>query len=54
MKFGIVYEMLVPRPWTRENEKAVYDPKLEQVKLADKLGFDFILRLGQARAPVLW
>jgi alkanesulfonate monooxygenase SsuD/methylene tetrahydromethanopterin reductase-like flavin-dependent oxidoreductase (luciferase family) len=42
MKFGIAYEISVPRPWTRESEKTVYDRCLEQVKLADQLGFDFI------------
>jgi alkanesulfonate monooxygenase SsuD/methylene tetrahydromethanopterin reductase-like flavin-dependent oxidoreductase (luciferase family) len=42
MKFGIAYEISVPRPWTRESEKTVYDRCIEQVKLADELGFDFI------------
>jgi alkanesulfonate monooxygenase SsuD/methylene tetrahydromethanopterin reductase-like flavin-dependent oxidoreductase (luciferase family) len=42
MKFGIAYEISVPRPWTRESEKTVYDRCLEQVKLADELGFDTI------------
>jgi alkanesulfonate monooxygenase SsuD/methylene tetrahydromethanopterin reductase-like flavin-dependent oxidoreductase (luciferase family) len=42
MKFGIAYEISVPRPWTRESEKTVYDRCLEQVRLADQLGFDFI------------
>ncbi len=39
MKFGIFYELSVPRPWA-ENEVKVYDNALEQVKLADELGFD--------------
>ncbi len=41
MKFGLFYELLVPRPWTRESERAVYLNALEQVTLADELGFDF-------------
>jgi alkanesulfonate monooxygenase SsuD/methylene tetrahydromethanopterin reductase-like flavin-dependent oxidoreductase (luciferase family) len=40
MKFGLFYELSVPRPWTRESERTVYDNALEQVKLADELGFD--------------
>src|SRR6516165_1579961 len=39
MKFGIFYEISVPRPWTPETERAVYDNCIEQVKLADELGF---------------
>ena len=40
MKFGLFYELSVPRPWTRESERTVYQNALEQVKLADELGFD--------------
>jgi alkanesulfonate monooxygenase SsuD/methylene tetrahydromethanopterin reductase-like flavin-dependent oxidoreductase (luciferase family) len=39
VKFGIFYEISVPRPWD-VNEVKVYDNCLEQVKLADELGFD--------------
>ncbi len=42
MKFGLFYELSVPRPWNRESEKTVYDRCLEQVKLADELGFDSV------------
>ena len=37
MKFGLFYEISVPRPWTRETERTVYNNALEQVKLADEL-----------------
>jgi alkanesulfonate monooxygenase SsuD/methylene tetrahydromethanopterin reductase-like flavin-dependent oxidoreductase (luciferase family) len=40
MKFGLFYEISVPRPWTRETERTVYNNCLEQVRLADELGFD--------------
>src|SRR5438094_1239345 len=40
MKFGIFYELSVPRPWERESERKVYMNALEQVRLADELGFD--------------
>jgi alkanesulfonate monooxygenase SsuD/methylene tetrahydromethanopterin reductase-like flavin-dependent oxidoreductase (luciferase family) len=42
MKFGIFYELSVPRPLTREHERQVYMNALEQVRLADELGFDTV------------
>src|SRR5271163_4395937 len=42
MKFGLFYEISVPRPWTPEKERTVYNNCLEQVKLADELGFDHV------------
>ena len=40
MKFGVFFELSVPRPWDREAERTVYEHALEQVRLADELGFD--------------
>jgi alkanesulfonate monooxygenase SsuD/methylene tetrahydromethanopterin reductase-like flavin-dependent oxidoreductase (luciferase family) len=40
MKFGIFYELSVPRPWDKESERTTYMNSLEQVRLADELGFD--------------
>ena len=40
MNFGLFYELSVPRPWTRDSERIVYENALEQVRLADELGFD--------------
>jgi alkanesulfonate monooxygenase SsuD/methylene tetrahydromethanopterin reductase-like flavin-dependent oxidoreductase (luciferase family) len=40
MKFGIFYELSVPKPWDRESERRVFLNALEQVELADQLGFD--------------
>ena len=31
MKFGLFYEISIPRPWTRETERTVYNNCLEQV-----------------------
>ena len=39
MKFGIFYEISVPRPWENDIEHTVYHRCLEQVRLADELGF---------------
>ena len=41
MKFGIFYELQMPRPWTADGELALYQNALDQVELADKLGYDF-------------
>ncbi|MGH9035881.1 MAG: LLM class flavin-dependent oxidoreductase, partial [Acidimicrobiia bacterium] len=40
MRFGLIFELSVPRPWGPGAEKRVYDHALEQVRLADELGFD--------------
>jgi alkanesulfonate monooxygenase SsuD/methylene tetrahydromethanopterin reductase-like flavin-dependent oxidoreductase (luciferase family) len=42
MQFGIFFEISVPRPFTDGIEKQVYDNCLEQVRLADELGFDYV------------
>ena len=42
MKFGIFFELSVPRPFTREVEQQVIVNALEQARLADELGFDVI------------
>lgn len=39
MKFGIFLEAATPRPWDDRSEKQIFDQGLEQVILADKLGF---------------
>jgi alkanesulfonate monooxygenase SsuD/methylene tetrahydromethanopterin reductase-like flavin-dependent oxidoreductase (luciferase family) len=40
VKFGIFYEHSVMRPWTALSEYRVYQQALEQIVLADELGFD--------------
>ena len=42
MKFGIFFEMSTPRPFTSEVESQVYLNSLEQARLADELGFDWV------------
>jgi alkanesulfonate monooxygenase SsuD/methylene tetrahydromethanopterin reductase-like flavin-dependent oxidoreductase (luciferase family) len=42
MKFGMFYELQVPRPWDPESEHRVYSEALEQIELADRLGIDFV------------
>ena len=40
MKFGIFHELSVGKPWHPQSEYEVYHNALEQVELADQLGFD--------------
>ncbi|MHC2403224.1 alkanesulfonate monooxygenase SsuD/methylene tetrahydromethanopterin reductase-like flavin-dependent oxidoreductase (luciferase family) [Bradyrhizobium barranii subsp. barranii] len=40
MKFGIFYELQLPRPWVAGDELKLYQNALSQMELADKLGYD--------------
>jgi alkanesulfonate monooxygenase SsuD/methylene tetrahydromethanopterin reductase-like flavin-dependent oxidoreductase (luciferase family) len=40
MKFGIFHELSVGKPWHPQSEYEVYHNALDQVELADQLGFD--------------
>ncbi len=62
MEFGVFYELSVPRPFTAEAERRVYENALEQVRLADELGFDsvwavehhFLAEYSHCSAPELF
>jgi luciferase family oxidoreductase group 1 len=41
MKFGIFYELQLPRPWTERSEYQLLQDALAQIELADRLGFDY-------------
>jgi alkanesulfonate monooxygenase SsuD/methylene tetrahydromethanopterin reductase-like flavin-dependent oxidoreductase (luciferase family) len=41
MRFGVFYELQLPRPWNDGDEHRLFTEALEQVVLADKLGFDY-------------
>ena len=41
MKFGIFYELQLPRPWEQDNERQLYHNALDQLGLADRLGIDY-------------
>jgi alkanesulfonate monooxygenase SsuD/methylene tetrahydromethanopterin reductase-like flavin-dependent oxidoreductase (luciferase family)/putative sterol carrier protein len=42
MRFGIFYEHQLPRPWDDGAEEKLLQNALEQVELADKVGFDYV------------
>ena len=41
MKFGIFYEHQLPRPWTEDSERILFQNSLDQIELADRVGFDY-------------
>ncbi len=41
MKFGIFYEHQLPRPWTERGEYELLQNSLDQIELADGLGYDY-------------
>ncbi len=50
MKFGLFYELQLPRPadaeqWDPDAEHRIYHEMLDQVELADKLGFDYVFEV---------
>ena len=41
MKFGVFYEHQLPRPWTDSSEHLLMKQSLDQIALADQLGYDY-------------
>ena len=41
MRFGLLYEHQLPRPWTEGAEHRLFKEALDQVELADRLGIDY-------------
>jgi len=42
MKFGLIYELQLPRPWDAESEHRLVQDALAEVETADRLGFDYV------------
>jgi len=42
MKIGGFYEHQLPRPWTPDSEHRLLKDALEQVELADRIGYDYV------------
>jgi alkanesulfonate monooxygenase SsuD/methylene tetrahydromethanopterin reductase-like flavin-dependent oxidoreductase (luciferase family) len=41
MRFGVFYELQLPRPWLPGDEARLFHEALDQVVLADRLGYDY-------------
>ncbi len=42
MRFSLFYEHQLPRPWDAGSEQRLYNDALEQIELADRVGFDAV------------
>ncbi|HEV2813573.1 MAG TPA: LLM class flavin-dependent oxidoreductase [Solirubrobacteraceae bacterium] len=42
MRFGIFYEHQLPRPWDADAEHRLFKDALDQIELADRVGFDSV------------
>jgi alkanesulfonate monooxygenase SsuD/methylene tetrahydromethanopterin reductase-like flavin-dependent oxidoreductase (luciferase family) len=42
MRFGIFYEHQLARPWDHGAERRLYMDALEQIEIADRVGFDYV------------
>ena len=42
MKFGLFYEHQLPKPWDADSERRLMQESLDQIELADQLGFDVV------------
>ena len=54
MRFGIFYEHQLPRPWTDTSEADLLAQALEQVELADRLGFDYVWEVYVPQSRRRW
>jgi luciferase family oxidoreductase group 1 len=41
MRFGVFYELQLPRPWTERSEFDLLNNALIQIEMADRLGYDY-------------
>ena len=41
MKFGILYEIQMPKPWYEGQEYDTYWQTITQIELAEAMGFDY-------------
>lgn len=41
MRFGVFYELQLPKPWTKDSEHRLIQEAIEQVQLADRIGIDY-------------
>jgi alkanesulfonate monooxygenase SsuD/methylene tetrahydromethanopterin reductase-like flavin-dependent oxidoreductase (luciferase family) len=41
MRFGVFYELQLPKPWQPGDERRLFKEALQQVQLADRLGYDY-------------
>ena len=51
MKLGMLYEIQIPQPWTEGYEARGYAEAMEQIVLADELGWDYVWAVEHHMLP---
>jgi alkanesulfonate monooxygenase SsuD/methylene tetrahydromethanopterin reductase-like flavin-dependent oxidoreductase (luciferase family) len=51
MKFGLLYEIQIPPPWSEGYEARAYAEAMEQIVLADELGWDYVWAVEHHMLP---
>ncbi|HBA32767.1 MAG TPA: LLM class flavin-dependent oxidoreductase, partial [Gammaproteobacteria bacterium] len=41
MKFGVFYELQLPKPWSEDSEHRLFQEALDQIELADRIGIEY-------------
>ena len=62
MRFSLFYELQLPKPWDADSEQRLIDEALEQIRLADQLGFHcvwsaehhFLEEYAHSSASAVW
>ena len=59
MKFGLFYELQLPKPadreqWDPDAERPIFHEMLEQVELADRMGFDYVFEVEHHFLEEFW
>ena len=42
MRFGLLYELQLPRPWLEASEHQLFQDAMSEVEAADRLGYDYV------------
>jgi alkanesulfonate monooxygenase SsuD/methylene tetrahydromethanopterin reductase-like flavin-dependent oxidoreductase (luciferase family) len=51
MKLGMLYEIQIPQPWVDGHEALAYGEAMEQIVLADELGWDYVWAVEHHMLP---
>ena len=51
MRFGVFYELQLPKPWEQGAEHQLIQEAIEQVQLADRLGIEHAWAVSIRTAP---
>ncbi len=49
MKIDLLYEISIPKPWHKDSEAEAYWQTMEEIELADRVGFDTVWEVEHPR-----